>query len=762
MVRRSILYDKTNFFVAGIREGAFSLDLWKVAAPLGTLVDAYIPNKRRFNKEKFGFPRYENVRDVKNLLMELNNVVISEGGGARLRSQVVVGVGFRTTTEGLEMRLPEVSYKYKVTCEEFSGYPLWNIIALNQPTNKEMELVVNRSIVALMNSSVDLVNIKVKMADIGFKNLEVKYIGGLHILIILPSAADVGDCVAAMLKHTQGGFTSVGKKIDTSVNVVSNDHIYPMEVTEEFTSWIPSFNEEEDFLVPPEETGSVERDNNPAKSAREDLEEGEFREGYGLSDKVFPCSGLQGGASDVESEKSAAVRSTSMEEVNGSTAKEDEDCSSQFVGKVGPNVGVCLDTNGYLQLGDSISQAHISYGPSCLKSNIVGSYPGPNRISSLDSYNSHDLDVEECTSDPLPGGREKQRALARRLKVVAKQGNLIKVGGKSMIWGSLVRSLAKSGKRNNRRGIRSSPSNSFLSEAESNVPCSLNEEVCLSKQIGDLVGVPMNGFEEQLRGIIEDEGEGDNQETQLVNKEDIPLDKFWGNSYFDSVAVGAEGRSGGLVSIWDPSVFHKEDLIIHSNFLVVTGWVTGCDIKISFVNVYGPKSDIVKRQIWNRLVLHKNSIGGLWIVVGDYNVVRSRSERIGVSFYQQAANDFKCFINSMGLVDLILEGHSFNYLQVIRGSLSKIHRGMVCRDFLVRWPKTHAMAVARELSDHCPIIIDIDTPDYGPIPFKIFPSWLNMEGFEDVINKACGESSGHGAPDVSLAHKLKFIKGAIK
>ncbi|KAK9069368.1 hypothetical protein SSX86_011271 [Deinandra increscens subsp. villosa] len=560
--RRPFLGDVIYFFVARIPERVSSLDLWKLAAPLGTLVDAYIPNKRRFNKEKFGFLRYENVRDVESLLLELKKLEIEEvrlevniakspradwlpsiprqdgpgvrssqqGAGVLIRSQVRDEEGARTTKQNFEMRMPEVSYKNKVSGEDFSGYPSGNIVVLNHQCNKEMELVVNRSIVALMNTSVDLVNIKVTMADIGFKNLEVKYIGGLHILIILPSVEDVEDCIAAMLKHTQGGFASVmrwqrrksttielweGKKIDTSVNLVCNGKYYRVEVTEDITSWIPTFDEEEDFPSPPKKSETAaDGGDTPAISVGVDMEEGEIREGYGMSEKVLPCLGLQGGAAEGESQEREVDRGTSMGEVNGSTTKEDEVYSSQFVGKVGPDGESCSDPIINLEVGDSCSQSLNRPGPFTMdspKHNAVGSYPGPIGVSILDSSQSDNLEVEVCSSDPLPGGRKKQRAMARRLNLLAKQGNLLKAGGKSMIWGSLVRSFVKSGKRCNRLDRRSSPSNPLLSEDVSNVPCSIDEEVCLTKEIGDLVGVQLNGFEEQLRGIIVEEGEGDKQ-----------------------------------------------------------------------------------------------------------------------------------------------------------------------------------------------------------------------------------------------------------
>lgn len=52
--------------------------------------------------------------------------------------------------------------------------------------------------------------------------------------------------------------------------------------------------------------------------------------------------------------------------------------------------------------------------------------------------------------------------------------------------------------------------------------------------------------------------------------------------------------------------------------------------------------------------------------------------------------------------------------------------------------------------------------DYGPIPFKVFNSWLKDSEFNSVVEEAFQSFYFSGTPDVILAEKLKWVKKAIK
>ncbi|KAK9048936.1 hypothetical protein SSX86_032096 [Deinandra increscens subsp. villosa] len=65
-----------SFFVSGFPDDTTAGILWKAAQHLGTLEDSYIPRKRRYNNECYGFIRYKDVGDVEIMVKQLNEIKI--------------------------------------------------------------------------------------------------------------------------------------------------------------------------------------------------------------------------------------------------------------------------------------------------------------------------------------------------------------------------------------------------------------------------------------------------------------------------------------------------------------------------------------------------------------------------------------------------------------------------------------------------------------------------------------------------------------
>ncbi|GKC76820.1 hypothetical protein Tco_1127594 [Tanacetum coccineum] len=48
-------------------------------------------------------------------------------------------------------------------------------------------------------------------------------------------------------------------------------------------------------------------------------------------------------------------------------------------------------------------------------------------------------------------------------------------------------------------------------------------------------------------------------------------------------------------------------------------------------------------------------------------------------------------------------------------------------------PDIRVTAIDRMSSDHTPILLHVMKSDFGPTPFKFYNSWLNRDGFDDLI-----------------------------
>nr|GEX56453.1 RNA-directed DNA polymerase, eukaryota [Tanacetum cinerariifolium] len=115
------------------------------------------------------------------------------------------------------------------------------------------------------------------------------------------------------------------------------------------------------------------------------------------------------------------------------------------------------------------------------------------------------------------------------------------------------------------------------------------------------------------------------------------------------VSSMARGRSGGLISMWDPNTFVKNDIWCDDSFIIVKGKWKNLDGDYFMINIYGPQDPSDKGILWRRIedFIHHNN--GAFVLFGDFNEVRSNFERLGSTFSPSQADNFNTFITNNGL-----------------------------------------------------------------------------------------------------------------
>ncbi|XP_076905320.1 uncharacterized protein LOC143561049 [Bidens hawaiensis] len=205
------------------------------------------------------------------------------------------------------------------------------------------------------------------------------------------------------------------------------------------------------------------------------------------------------------------------------------------------------------------------------------------------------------------------------------------------------------------------------------------------------------------------------QETLAVDLESRQVARFWDNSSFDMEYVGATGRSGGLLCMWDSSVFKMSDSIKDRNFLLLKGSIVGCEDLVCILNVYAPQGMTEKKGLWNRILDLKDKHSGLWFLLGDFNVVRNANERRNSGFNPVRTRDFNSFIFENNLVEYAMKGGK--YMFSVGNKLSKIDRFLVCPGVMNLWPEACLRVLPRFLSNHRPLILIMKESNFGPRPF---------------------------------------------
>ncbi|GJU39294.1 RNA-directed DNA polymerase, eukaryota [Tanacetum coccineum] len=253
------------------------------------------------------------------------------------------------------------------------------------------------------------------------------------------------------------------------------------------------------------------------------------------------------------------------------------------------------------------------------------------------------------------------------------------------------------------------------------------------------------------------------QETKSNNISDMVIKNIWGNSIFEATVSEAIGNSGGLLCVWDPKAFHKDHQIISDNFIALYGSWTSKHIKMLLISVYAPQSASLKRSLWDYLTSIINRWNGECIVMGDFNEVRRKEDRWGSVFNVYGARAFNQFIASAGLVEIHLEGYNFTWTHPSASKMSKLDRFLVSDGFLSIFPHVSAVCLDRHLSDHRPILLREVIIDYGAIPFRFFHSWFEFQGFDLMVTQTWNDTTltdSNGM--IRFKKKLQILKKEMR
>ncbi|GJR86115.1 RNA-directed DNA polymerase, eukaryota [Tanacetum coccineum] len=139
--------------------------------------------------------------------------------------------------------------------------------------------------------------------------------------------------------------------------------------------------------------------------------------------------------------------------------------------------------------------------------------------------------------------------------------------------------------------------------------------------VGQTMGYKMDGCINNFEEIVKNQGKTKMEQVNLFN-----IKSCWGNLSFDFAVSPSVGNSGGILCVWDPKMFLKENSTVSDYFIAIMGkW----------------KGDV--------------------IIMGDFNEVRCQEERFGSIFNSQGAAAFNNFISLGGLVEVSSGGYSFTW-----------------------------------------------------------------------------------------------------
>ncbi|KAL8503591.1 hypothetical protein ACS0TY_022358 [Phlomoides rotata] len=120
------------------------------------------------------------------------------------------------------------------------------------------------------------------------------------------------------------------------------------------------------------------------------------------------------------------------------------------------------------------------------------------------------------------------------------------------------------------------------------------------------------------------------QETKMEKIEDRIGGEIWGDKDYEWVYRKSEGRSGGLILIWNTKVFSKTSSWHLKGMLVANGRWVDEDADMVIINVYALCSVLEKEQLCEAIKIIVEQYEDRKIcVVGDFNSIREENDRVG-------------------------------------------------------------------------------------------------------------------------------------
>ncbi|WJX40941.1 hypothetical protein P8452_28364 [Trifolium repens] len=148
------------------------------------------------------------------------------------------------------------------------------------------------------------------------------------------------------------------------------------------------------------------------------------------------------------------------------------------------------------------------------------------------------------------------------------------------------------------------------------------------------------------------------QETKVEKLDRRICTSLWGSNEFDFVFKEADGRSGGLLTIWGLESFKLTSSVCLNHAQITTGIWLKDNTLVVFVNVYAPCDPKLKAECWNEILHALNAYSdGLICLMGDFNSIRTETERKGAegNTRNTEIEAFNNFISSGGFVDLPMD-----------------------------------------------------------------------------------------------------------
>jgi exonuclease III len=161
------------------------------------------------------------------------------------------------------------------------------------------------------------------------------------------------------------------------------------------------------------------------------------------------------------------------------------------------------------------------------------------------------------------------------------------------------------------------------------------------------------------------------------------------------------------------------------------------DFKWILVAVYGAAQPEYKESFLTELVRTCSKENLPMVIGGDFNIIRSPSEKNNDKYDGKWPFLFNAIIDSLDLREVEMSGRKYTWANSLENpTFEKLDRVLVSTEWEQKYPLATVQALTREISDHTPLLFNTGNKSLnGAQPlFKFELSWLLSENFMDIVS----------------------------
>lgn len=125
---------------------------------------------------------------------------------------------------------------------------------------------------------------------------------------------------------------------------------------------------------------------------------------------------------------------------------------------------------------------------------------------------------------------------------------------------------------------------------------------------------------------------------------------------------------------------------------------------------------------------------GLWAIVGDFNLIVNAEDKNNANVNRRMLARFRATLNRLELKELYLNGRRYTWSsERMNPTLEKIDHVFATNTWEDIYPANLLTALGTSISDHCPLLVDLDAEFHVGRRFRFEGFWTKVAGFHDVV-----------------------------